>query len=198
MQAQDQQKFKDLMTLIAETYGKELSQVKAKSWWVMFRPFSIEQFEQAVYSHLMDADEGRFHPTPAHLMKHISGTAKQQAQEVDDRAEIAWLQIEKEIRRVGSYGDLKLSDRQALAAVQAVGGWRTICASTHEQLVWKKKEFMSVYETLERADPELLPSYIRGRISESGVTGESKRLVTNVLTEIQNRFGNGKTAEIEK
>jgi hypothetical protein len=57
---------------------------------------------------------------------------------------------------------------------------------------------MSVYETLERADPELLPSYIRGRISESGVTGESKRLVTNVLTEIQNRFGNGKTAEIEK
>lgn len=167
MNSQDQNKFKELITVMSETYGEEFTPAKVKLWWNLFKPHSIEVFEQALYAHIACTDAGMFSPKPANLMKFINGTTKENEQLVEDRAEMAWACIELEISRIGSYGTLELEDKQAIAAVKAIGGWQQLCASTYDQLVWKKKEFMSAYDTYERTPLEHLPNKLPGLIELS-------------------------------
>ncbi len=78
---------------------------------------------------------------------------------------LAWAQVVREMRVNGSYGSLKLDDKQAVAAVKSLGSWQQLCSSTEKELVWKKKEFISLYETYEKTPLELLPSSLPGRVA---------------------------------
>jgi|ETNvirome_6_1000_1030641.scaffolds.fasta_scaffold01506_3 hypothetical protein len=192
MNSQDQNKFKELITVMSETYGEEFTPAKLKLWWNLFKPYPIETFEQALYAHIACPDAGMFSPKPANLMKFINGTSKDQQQLVEDRAEIAWACIEREISRIGSYGTLELEDKQAIAAVKAIGGWRALCMCTYDQLVWKKKEFVSSYDCYERTPLEALPSKLPGLIELSEHKAESQQGVKSLmdgLNEYRNRKG---------
>jgi len=167
MTSQDQNKFKELITVMSETFGEEFTPAKLKLWWNLFKPYSIETFERALYAHIACPDAGMFSPKPANLMKFINGTSKEQQQLVKDRAEMAWACIEREISRIGSYGTLELEDKQAIAAVKSIGGWRALCMCTYDQLVWKKKSFISSYDCYERTPLEHLPSKLPGLIELS-------------------------------
>ena len=123
MNNQDQEnKFKELITVMSETYGEEFTPAKVKLWWNLFKPHSIEVFEQALYAHIACQDAGMFPPKPANFNKFINGTTKENEQLVQDRAEMAWACIEREISRIGSYGTLELEDKQAIAAVKSIVG----------------------------------------------------------------------------
>uniref|UniRef100_UPI0035C756C8 hypothetical protein n=1 Tax=Marinobacter sp. TaxID=50741 RepID=UPI0035C756C8 len=124
MISQDQNKFKELITVMSETYGEEFTPAKLKLWWNLFKPHSIETFEQALYAHIACPDAGMFSPKPANLMKFINGTSKEQQQLVEDRAEIAWACIEREISRIGSYGTLERTRRCSRSATVA-SGWNS-------------------------------------------------------------------------
>ena len=80
----------------------------------------------------------------------------------EDKATLAWGQVIREIRCTGSYGTLKLDDKQALAAVKALGSWQQLCGSSENDMTWKKKEFIAIYETYEKTPVELLPSSLPG------------------------------------
>ncbi len=84
--------------------------------------------------------------------------------DVEAKAEIAWSEIVGKIASIGSYDNLKMNDGQALAAVKAMGGWKNLCSKTHEQLVWEKKEFTSIYSNYESTPLEMLPDSLPGRI----------------------------------
>lgn len=185
MNRQDQVRFKELITLASETYGKEFTPTEVKSWWSIFKPYSIGEFEQALYSHITCPDAGMFKPLPAHLMKHLRGTTKKNEQSVKDRAEISWSCIEGEIRRIGVYGTLELEDKQSIAAVKAIGGWRQLCMSTYDQLVWKKKEFMSAYDTYERTPLENLPGKLPGLIEISEHKKDGKKTIKSIFDGMQ-------------
>lgn len=164
MTENDSNKFKELIAAINETYGEQFSQAQTLLWWNMFKPHSIQVFEQAIYQHMACPDAGMFTPKPANLMKFINGTSKQNEQALDDKAEIAWHVIEGEIRRIGSHTTLIMEDKQALAAVQAIGGWKKICGLTISELTWAHKEFAAAYKNYERTDINLLPDKLPGRI----------------------------------
>lgn len=192
MISQDQNKFKELITVMSETYGEEFTPAKLKLWWNLFKPYQIETFEKALYAHIACPDAGMFSPKPANLMKFINGTSKDQQQLVEDRAEMAWACIEREISRIGSYGTLEMEDKQAIAAVKAIGGWRSLCMCTYDQLVWKKKEFVSSYDCYERTPLEALPSKLPGLIELSEHKAESQQGVKSLmdgLNEYRNRKG---------
>jgi hypothetical protein len=164
MQKHEEVEFKETLIGLGEYYGKEITESLTKIYWYDLKPLSIDQFKQAASAHRMNADNGQFFPKTADLMRQINGTTKQLEQAIEDKAEIAWHVIEGEIRRVGSWGTLKMEDRQALAAVQAIGGWKKLCGLSMDKMTWAHKEFIAAYQNYERADLAALPNKLPGRI----------------------------------
>ena len=169
MKNEDKRAFFDLMMAAGEVYGREVTQPMAAIYFSALANVSIEQVQEAMMAHMQNPDSGQFFPKPADLIKQMTGTTKQQDAAIEDRAAIAWACIERDIRRIGSYGTLKLDDKQALATVKAMGGWQSICQTETSKMEWKRKEFIRMYETFERTPLEALPSSLPGRIELSEV-----------------------------
>lgn len=169
MKNEDKRAFFDLMMAAGEVYGREVTQPMAAIYFSALANVSIEQVKNAMMAHMQNPDSGQFFPKPADLIKQMTGTTKQQDAAIEDRAAIAWACIERDIRRIGSYGTLKLDDKQALATVKAMGGWQSICQTETSKMEWKRKEFIRMYETFERMPLDALPSSLPGRIEMSEV-----------------------------
>ena len=169
MKNEDKRAFFDLMMAAGEVYGREVTQPMAAIYFSALANVSIEQVQEAMMAHMQNPDSGQFFPKPADLIKQMTGTTKQQDAAIEDRAAIAWACIERDIRRIGSYGTLKLDDKQALATVKAMGGWQSICQTETSKMEWKRKEFIRMYETFERMPLDALPSSLPGRIEMSEV-----------------------------
>lgn len=169
MQDQDKATFRDMMMAAGEVYGREITKPLLQMYFAALAPASMEQVQAAMMAHMQNPDSGQFFPKPADLIKQMTGTTKQQDAAIEDRAAVAWACIERDIRRIGSYGTLKLDDKQALATVKAMGGWQSICQTEISKMEWKRKEFILMYETFERMPLEALPSSLPGRIEMSEV-----------------------------
>ena len=167
MKNEDKRAFFDLMMAAGEVYGREVTKPMAAIYFSALANVSIEQIQEAMMAHMQNPDSGQFFPKPADLIKQMTGTTKQQDAAIEDRAAIAWACIERDIRRIGSYGTLKLEDKQALATIKAMGGWQSICQTETSKMEWKRKEFIRMYETFERTPLEALPSSLPGRIELS-------------------------------
>ena len=164
MTENDGNKFRELITMINVNYGEDFTEPQVLLWWNLFKPHSVQSFEQAVYAHIACPDTGMFTPKPANIMKFINGTTKQNEQQLEDKADMAWLTITGEVKRVGSWGSLNMEDKQALAAVKSLGGWKFICSKTEAELVWLHKEFIATYKNFERTPVEALPDKLPGRV----------------------------------
>lgn len=185
-------RFEMMISQLSVNYARKMTEADIANFMVMLKRWGIDALESAAHAHMFDPDEGKFFPNIANIAKHVTGTSKQIQRAIDDRAQIAWACVEGEIRRVGSYGTLKLEDKQAMAAVRAVGGWQTLCACTSDQLVWKKKEFISSYDCYERTPLDALPNKLPGRIELSESKQKSNQGVKSLLdglNDFRNRMG---------
>ena len=180
-------KFKELIAAISVTYGGDFTPAQTLLWWNMFKPYSAEVFERAVYQHMADPDQGMFSPKPANIMKFISGTTKQNDQAVKDKAELAWHQVMDKIQRVGSYGSLSLDDKQAIAAVKAIGGWNKVSLATYDQITWMKKEFMLAYDTYENTPLDRLPSSLPGLVELQHHKCQDRKALGGIIQEMEER-----------
>lgn len=169
MQDQDKSAFRDMMMAAGEVYGREITKPLLQMYFAALAQVGVEQVQAAMMAHMQNPDSGQFFPKPADLIKQMTGTTKQQDAAIEDRAAVAWACIERDIRRIGSYGTLKLDDKQALATVKAMGGWQSICQTEASKMEWKRKEFIRMYEAFERTPLEALPSSLPGRVELSEV-----------------------------
>ena len=167
MQEQDKAAFRDMMMAAGEVYGREITKPLLQMYFAALYQYGMAQTHGAMMAHMQNPDSGQFFPKPADLIRQISGTSKQQESAIEDKASIAWACIERDIRRIGSYGTLKLDDKQALAAVKAIGGWQSLCQTETSKMEWKRKEFIRMYETFERTPLDALPASLPGRIEMS-------------------------------
>ena len=164
MNDSDKGDFEQIVRATAEMYSTvkkvEITPIMLKLFFSTLRQFTIEQVCYGFEQHLSDPIDGKFFPKPANIIKHL------QTSEIstEEKAELAWAQVMREIRNTGSYGTLNLDDKQAIAAVKSLGSWQQLCSSTESEMTWKKKEFISMYETYERTPVEMLPSSLPGRI----------------------------------
>lgn len=176
----DKEDFKMLMVGIGELYNKEITKPLMRIYFSALTNYSIKDVEQGINAHTMDTKQGSYFPKPADIVRHL------QTNEIstEQKAELAWGQVIREIRVTGSYGTLKLDDKQAIAAVKALGSWQQLCSSTEADMTWKKKEFISMYETYERTPIEFLPSSLPGRIElvehKKEVSESMKRITDGV------------------
>ena len=172
----DKQEFRSMMMAAGEVYGKEITKPLLQMYFAALSALTIQQAQASMMTHMQNPDNGQFFPKPADLLRGVIGTSKQQAAAVEDRASIAWACIDRYIRRIGSYGTLKLDDKQALATVKAMGGWRELCMCDEAKLEWKRKEFIRMYETFERTPLDALPASLPGLIelSEHKASGRAQ------------------------
>jgi len=183
MNEQDKNQFKTLMVGAGETYGKEVTKPLLQIYFGALQSYPIDDVAAAFSKHLVDPKHGTFFPKPADIVRQLSANE----QSAEDKAALAWLQVENAIRRGGAYSNLELEDKQALAAVKNMGGWRSLCMSLESEMQWKRKEFISLYETFERTPIELLPSSLPGIAEIENHKKESKGQMKS-LVDGMNKF----------
>lgn len=187
MQESDKADFKMIMVGIGELYNKEITKPLMRIYFSSLTSYSLHDVEQGVNAHTMDAKHGSFFPKPADIVRHLQTSEISQ----EDKAMLAWSQVIREIRRTGSYGTLKLDDKQALAAVKALGSWQQLCNSTETEMTWKKKEFMNIYETYEKTPLDMLPNSMPGRfdlIDHKNEQSESFKRISDGIDDYRNKL----------
>ena len=188
MQDSDKNNFKELMTGIGELYSKEITKPLLRIYFTAFSKLTIEQVNDAVAGHITDTSTaGTFFPKPADIIRQITGTDKQRSESTSNKAELAWASIEGQVSSIGSYQSPKIDDRQAMAALKAMGGWIQLCASTVEQLTWKKKEFVDIYKTFEQTPVEMLPNNMPGRIELEQHKGDEANQMNGLMKQLEAR-----------
>jgi hypothetical protein len=87
---------------------------------------------------------------------------------------------------VGSYGNLELDDKQALAAVKSLGGWKSLCHTTRDKMGFKQQEFIKMYQAFENTPPELLPKSLLGidDLSKNRLNFSKPKSAIEILPEI--------------
>ena len=165
-----------------ELYDKAVTKNLLQLYFNALKTFSMDEITSGVNAHMMDSKHGSFFPKPADIVRHLqTGDIS-----TENKAELAWAQVVREIRVTGSYGSLKLDDKQALASVKALGSWKQLCSSSVDEMTWKKKEFMSMYETYEKTPLEMLPSSLPGRIALVEHKKEQSDSMKNILDGVSN------------
>ena len=184
MDDSNKKEFATLFYGTGELYDKPVTKNLLQLYFNALKTFSIEQVQDGVGKHALDPKHGSFFPKPADIVRHL------QTSEIstEEKAELAWAQVIGEVRRTGSYGTLKLDDKQAIATVKSLGSWQQLCSSTETEMTWKKKEFISMYKTYERTPIELLPSSLPGII---GLV-EHKKEVSESMQRLNNGIKNYK------
>lgn len=168
----DKRAFQEMMVGVGELYSKPVSKPLLTIYFAALAPYTIDQVAHGLGKHTADVTHGTFMPKPADIIRQIEAGKPSPEQ----RAEMAWMTIEREMCRIGAYGSLKIDDLQALAAVQSIGSWRELCHTDISKLAWKRKEFIEAYKSFENAPLESLPSHLVGmieadRAKKSGKTG---------------------------
>lgn len=70
----DRPAFATAMTRLFAIYGDELTESLLDAWWGVLAPYELRDVRQAMNAHATDPDKGRFRPTPADMIRHITET----------------------------------------------------------------------------------------------------------------------------
>ena len=184
----DKNNFKELMVGIGELYNKEFTKPLLRIYFSALQDLTIEQVEQGINGHINSLDKsGSFLPKPSDIRQVLFGSKKDVEQNIECKAELEWSAIEKQVSSVGSYGTPKIDNKQAQAVLSGMGGWVQLCASTVDQLTWKKKEFISMYKNIENTPLEMLPNNISGRVEIEQHKQEESNRFSGLMMGIKQR-----------
>ena len=165
MTTQDRPAFAELMVAIGETYGEPVSAPRMELYYRALADLPIEAIRAAADAHVKHQ---KFFPRPAELREAVEGS-------VEDRAELAWVHVLREVRRVGYYGSPAFPDEATRrAALEMFGGWRALCENlpaSGPELLGHAKQFKAsfgAYARREHVQPALPPGRdeARGALTE--------------------------------
>ncbi|MEG1543935.1 MAG: hypothetical protein RR382_05345 [Tannerellaceae bacterium] len=112
----------------------------------VMREYRIEQVQEAVAMHLR-SDDGRFFPTPAHLIRQIEGSET-------ERAHLAWRVFLKALEKYGYYDSVRFPLPAYHYAIYLLGGWIKISAEygelTDKEIEFRRGVFTTLYMRGER------------------------------------------------
>lgn len=158
MTGEDRSDFAKLLADVLGFYGQTTSTFALMVWWEACQPFTLEQVRKAMSSHAMDADQGRFAPKPADVLKILQGTH-------GDRSLVAWGKVLQAMSSVGAYESVVFDDGVIHTAVEDVGGWSEICRGQTDDLPHLQRRFCQAYQAALRSGrkhpPRLVGEYER-------------------------------------
>lgn len=148
---QNKTRFKEMLTLVGEKYGVEVSKAMGKLVWGVLKPYSDADCEKALMEVVL---YGRFHKDLLpDLMERLDGGKQEQATK-------AWLKVDYAIRHIGHWSSVKFDDPVIHSVIEGMGGWEALCAIENSEMKWKRKEFENLYPILVKR--EMHPEYLIG------------------------------------
>lgn len=160
MDNSDKQEFATTFYAMGEFFDKKVSTELLLMYFDDLIELSIQEVKYGAKCHRQDPKHGTFFPKPADIIRHLQ-TGKLSTEQ---KAELAWAQIQHCLRANGAYGGLKIDDKQGIAALKSFTTWKEFCAMDANKQTWAKKEFISMYSTYENTPLEMLPSSLPGLV----------------------------------
>jgi len=181
MDDSNKREFQEIVLATAELYSTvkkiEVTPIMLKLFFSSLRDYTVEQVSYGFEQHLSDPVDGKFFPKPANIIKHLTVDELS----ADEKAELAWAQIQHQIRATGAYGNLDIDDKQGVAALKAFTTWKELCAMPVDKLTWAKKEFISMYATYQNTPLEMLPSSLPGLVELQEHKKQKAQSMKNLL-----------------
>jgi len=156
MVGRDRNRFAGLMAALAEVFddrGRDLTEIKMRIYWEALKEFEIQDIERGVEKML----KGRIYPSfpkPAEIIQEIRGNSQ-------DQGMMAWVDVRKAIERYGHSESVQFPNPVIHSVIEAMGGWVELCRSPRDELKWREKEFVRLYEVLSQSEEH--PQYLAGQ-----------------------------------
>lgn len=112
------------------------------AWMFAMAGVDDASFRDAVLRHMQAS---KFWPAPAEILEQVQGSSS-------DQAEALWLVVESTIAKHGRYASVSFHPA-ANAAVRSLGGWQKLCESTADEMVFRRKDFLTSVRTWLRHSP---------------------------------------------
>lgn len=186
MNDSDKKQFYIALGGVCELYEKEITKSLAQIYFAALKQYSVEDVTAAFAKHTNDSEQGMFMPKPAHIVKQIDGTQKQNDDALKGRAEMAHSILLNAVKNTGASRTPKFKDPLITAAIISMGGWPAICAYSQEDLNnWKRKEFIDNYLNYAKTPTEFLPSHIAGIEDLDKAKKESAQALKTITTNLE-------------
>lgn len=159
MTENDRVPFAEFMLALGETYGEQVTDARMEIYFGALSDLPLIDIRRAATIHVRTQ---KFFPRPSELREAMTGS-------VEDRADLAWVQLLQLVRHVGYLGTPDFGGDVALqrAALEMFGGWTALCSNLPAQgpeLLGYAKQFKATYQAYDnRAAREALPPGETGR-----------------------------------
>ena len=134
MRTSDRRKFAEIITGMAEVFGRDLSPIAIKVYWEALKELDLDEFVLRA-NQLTKA--GKFLPRPADFLEFG-------AKSLEDAALLAWDLVSQTLERVGTYRTVAFSDPVIHLVVEALGVWVEL-GQAPENDPWIRKRFLEEY-----------------------------------------------------
>lgn len=176
MTTTDRAPFAELMLGLGETYGEPISDARLEIYFAALADLELADVRRAAGLLVRTT---KFFPRPVEL-REACGGGPDGGGSADERADLAWVDLLREVRRVGAYGVWN-SNKGATeppapnffdaaaerAALELYGGWSALCASLPgegPELLGAAKLFKATYRAYaNREQRQALPPGETGR-----------------------------------
>lgn len=174
MTEQDRPAFARVLFAMGETFNEPMSDLRAEAYFDALADLPIESVLEVGRRAIREC---RFFPRPAELREMVHGS-------VEDRAEIAWMAVLREVRRVGFYGEPQWTDAATeRAAMELYGGWKALCERLPGDgpgFASAAKQFKAIYGAYARRAVEPRPALPASR-------KEARAVLRDVKAELERR-----------
>jgi len=133
-----------VLTAIAEMYGKTVSAVTMEMWVRLLEPYRPDEIRRALEDHCR---ESQWMPKPADIINRINGKDDVSTEELHSCAVIAW---QRATNKPSLYAGAAWKDPCIAPAIQSLGGWSFICHMTAEQEPFARRDFIDAYQVYAR------------------------------------------------
>jgi len=170
MQQRDELKFAELMAVLAEVFdgGTSPSKAKMEIYFQALKQYKIDTLKGAVERMVTTRIFPSF-PKPGEIVQEIEGTK-------GDGALVAWVEVVRAIRTVGSWKSVRFGDPTIHAVIEFMGGWPATGDWLEDELKWKQKEFERLYVVMKNRGKTIkyLPGICETQNEANGYPGLDK------------------------
>lgn len=159
MKQSDGPLFLEMITGMAEIYGKSLSDMAISMYWNALEGYSIAEVRTALNTCVRSADNGQYMPKPADIIRHIDGDSSA-------KASLAWGIVVQTIRRVGTGKSVCFEDPLIHCVLRDMGGWQQLGKMKVEDEPFRAAEFERRYRAYAQNKPKEYPRYLPGAIDQ--------------------------------
>lgn len=152
----DKQELIDQVSGLFVYYGAEIISAVLEIYIEALSDYPLSEIKKAVSYFIKNSDKM---PKVSDFIGYFNGGGLS----LDDRAELSWALVLKAIDKYGTYKSFTFKDKAIRKALETVN-YTVICETLETEMNWKKAEFIKVYKTYAKLNPDSYPApdYIAG------------------------------------